>query len=262
MGLVALGTLGLMIAQHGMYIAHGNQGDGFLFKVVTGDDTILRFKKKVAEAKLIIENLKGMIEEMKRHRKINSGFEVNSQRDKARPKTDHVTDGDWEIKAGSVQLGAFDKHPHIYVRAVSTGSSKEGTIVVRADDWTSIQGGKHGVDIRSNDPGGDIDIGDREMTSGCIKLRHGLQQVVLDKTSLKAEKFKDVEISALGSITLKVGKSQIRLEPQGVTIQGPIIKVQATGPAQVEGKTVLIKSQGPGPVRIDSALPVGGILIG
>jgi hypothetical protein len=192
----------------------------------------------------------------------DTSFDVNSSRDKVRPKDDVVTHGDWEVMAGGVNLGAFDKSPHIYVRAVSTGSSPQGTVVVAADDWTSIQGGKGGVDIRNNDPTGDIDIGGRAMTSGVIKLRHGFQQIVLDKTSLTAERFKDVEISALGSITLKVGASEIRLDPQGVTIKGPIIKVEAMGPAQVEGKMVLIKSQGPGPVQIDSALPVGGILIG
>jgi type VI secretion system secreted protein VgrG len=195
-------------------------------------------------------------------RSLNPGFEVNSSRDKVRPKDDVVTEGDWEVKAGSVQLGAFDKAPTVYVQAVSTGSSPQGTITLAADDWTSIQGGKSGVDIRNNDPKGDIDIGGMAMTSGVIKLRHGLQKVVLDRTSLKAEMFKDVEISALGSITLKVGKSQIRLDPQGITIEGVMIRVEAVGQAQIEGKMVQIKSQGPGPVRIDSALPVGGILIG
>jgi len=191
----------------------------------------------------------------------DAGFDVNSSKDKVRPKDDVVTHGEWEVMAGGVNLGAFDEAPSVYVRAISTGSPK-GTVVVAADDWTSIQGGKSGVDIRCNDAAGDIDIGGRAMTSGVIKLRHGFQQVVLDKTSLKVERFTDVEISALGSITLKVGGSEIRLDPQGVTIKGAIIKVEAMGPAQVEGKMVLIKSQGPGPVQIDSALPVGGIMIG
>jgi type VI secretion system secreted protein VgrG len=263
MGLSTVLTAALMFVQHRFYVAESlatERAKQFPQRLGSAAiDTPLRARSASQAASAAIWVNRDLLEQSKLT--TNPGYEVTRPSDKVRPKTDVVTDGDWEVKAGGVQLGAFDKAPTVYVQAISTGSSPQGTITLVADDWTSIQGGKHGVDIRSNDPAGDIDIGGR-MTSGVIKLRHGLQQVVLDKTSLKAEKFKDVVISALGSITLKVGKSQIRLDPRGVTIQGPIVKVEATGPARIEGNAVFIKSKGPGPVCIDSALPAGGILIG
>jgi type VI secretion system secreted protein VgrG len=77
----------------------------------------------------------------------------------------------------------------------------------------------------------------REITVGATdKLTVGQSMTVTAGTS--------IEMTANTSITLKCGPSSIKIDPSGVTIKGPMIKVDASGMATVQSPMTQVKGSG------------------
>jgi type VI secretion system secreted protein VgrG len=53
-----------------------------------------------------------------------------------------------------------------------------------------------------------------------------------------------ISIEAAQSITLTVGASTVKLEPSGVTIQAPVVKVVGQGQVQVQGPVIQVSADG------------------
>jgi len=130
----------------------------------------------------------------------------------------------FDDKAGKemVQLHA-QKDLNVEVENDATYAiDNDRTTTVRNDDKLTVQQGSRTVDV----PLGDHTI---KSQTGNITIR----------TAAGA-----ISVEALQSITLKVGQSVVKLDPSGVTIQGPMVKVEGQALTSLKGAITKLDADG------------------
>lgn len=112
--------------------------------------------------------------------------------------------------------------------------------ITTGDETLKIDGGNRSVTLaKGND--------DLSLTAGnlTVGLDKGNMSVTLSLGNLAQKATAgSVTIEAGQGITLKCGQSTVEIKPQGVTIKGPMIAVQATAKAELSGALVDVKGSG------------------
>jgi type VI secretion system secreted protein VgrG len=127
---------------------------------------------------------------------------------------------------------------------VKTGSQ---TIKIKTDKTEKIEG-KSKLTV-TGDVTEDIESGDFSQTvqSGNVdrKVSRGNETVKLGtgNFSVKADAGK-IDLTAMTSITLTVGPSSIKIAPDGVTIKGPMITIDASASVAIKGAITEVKGSG------------------
>jgi type VI secretion system secreted protein VgrG len=132
------------------------------------------------------------------------------------------------VGEGSRTLSVKKDHTVTVEGAEAVTVEKKRTVTVRGgqqhtvtgDDRTGVTGGKSVLTV----------AGDREVTAS--------QGGNITVTSANGK----ITLEAMQSITLKVGGSTVTIDPSGITIKGPMVKVQADANAEVKaGAMVTVK---------------------
>ncbi len=132
------------------------------------------------------------------------------------------------------------------------------TTISDGNDTLTLSKGNRAETISQGNETLDIAQGNRTVTltqgNDALKLGSGNLSIALQGGSmsvdLKAGNLTQkcaagaVTIEALQGITLKCGGSTIEVTPQGVTIKGPMVTVQANAKAEVSGLMVDVKGSG------------------
>jgi type VI secretion system secreted protein VgrG len=85
-----------------------------------------------------------------------------------------------------------------------------------------------------------------------ITVEKGNRSLQVKKGNLTTKAaFGKISFEAMQAIELKVGPTTVKIEPSGVTISGPMVKVEAKGVAEIKG--ALTKVEGQGPVMVKGA---------
>ena len=92
----------------------------------------------------------------------------------------------------------------------------------------------------------DVTVG----TSAALDL--GTSYAVTSGTSTKIKAGTTMTLEATASIELKVGASKIKIDPSGVTIEGPMIQIKGTAMVKVEAP--LVKQDSSGPMLLSGAI--------
>lgn len=118
-------------------------------------------------------------------------------------------------------------------------------IEIKTDKTQKIEGkheqtitGNYDTTVKSGDQVTSIDSGDQTTT---VKSGDQTTTVKLGNITTKASAGK-ITMTAAQSIELTVGGSSIKIDPSGVTIKGPMIKVQGTAMAEVKAPLTTVKA--------------------
>ncbi|MEH6836751.1 MULTISPECIES: type VI secretion system Vgr family protein [Falsihalocynthiibacter] len=117
-----------------------------------------------------------------------------------------------------------------------TVSAGEQTIAVKKDKTETIEGKSTQVitgNVTETVKQGNVK---REIKSGNESTTISMGNFTLDTKAGK------IDMTAMQSITLKVGPSSIKIDPSGVTIKGPMIKIEGT--AMIEAKAPMTQVKG------------------
>jgi type VI secretion system secreted protein VgrG len=114
-------------------------------------------------------------------------------------------------------------------QAITVAQGKQ-TVTVHADQEVTIRQGKRTVTLQQGDD------------ALAVKMGNLTIEVDVGNISVKAKAGK-ITIEAMQGIDLKVGSSTIQVAPQGVTIKGPMVTVEAQAQAQVKGAMVSVQGQ-------------------
>jgi type VI secretion system secreted protein VgrG len=132
------------------------------------------------------------------------------------------------------------------------------TTISEGNDELTITKGNRTETITKGNETLKIDAGNRDVTlakgNDDLSLTAGNLTVGLDKGNMsltlslgnlvQKATAGSVTIEAGQGITLKCGQSTIEIKPQGVTIKGPMVTVQATAKAELSGAMVDVKGSG------------------
>ncbi len=144
-------------------------------------------------------------------------LEVENHLDEIVEKGDHT----FEVKAGSQDIKIkTDKTEEI------EGESK---LTVTGDVTEVIKSGNYKQTVKSGNVTREVSMGKEAVT------------VKMGNYSVDAKAGK-IDLTAMQSITLKVGPSSIKIDPSGITIKGPMVTIK--GDAMVEVKSAVTQVNG------------------
>ncbi|HEX4683840.1 MAG TPA: type VI secretion system tip protein TssI/VgrG [Gemmatimonadaceae bacterium] len=119
--------------------------------------------------------------------------------------------------------------------------------VSKGDQSVTVAQGKQTVTVQG-DQSVTIHQGNRSVTvqqgNDTLAIKTGNLSIQLDvgNVSMNAKAGK-VTIESLQGIDLKVGPSSIQVAPSGITVKGPMLTLEAQGPAELKGAMVTVEGQ-------------------
>ena len=116
-------------------------------------------------------------------------------------------------------------------RAVTVGEGNESLTVTKGNRTVEVGQGNDALTVKQADRTVTVELGNDTLT-----VKAGNHSVKVNAGTSGIE--------AMQSITLKCGPSEIKIEPAGVTIKGPTVKVQADAMASVKAPMTEVKGDG------------------
>jgi type VI secretion system secreted protein VgrG len=126
------------------------------------------------------------------------------------------------------------------------------TVTVESDDTLTVNTGNRAVTVKTGNDTHAVKTGNHEVM---VELGNDTLTVKVGNHSVKVNAGASTT-EAMQSITLKVGPSQVKIDPSGVTIKGMNIKVEGT--VQTEVKGLMTSVQGSAMTQIKGGITMIG----